>query len=304
MRRTSSSANGASKKRMNGPIAVDAWLSFAFDSSSAERPSTSRRFTSLPSVAPTIRPAAAIDQHDLGLGVVPGGDGQHAGLHAGAHRAQRLRLGEDLRVRADADFQVLAPGALRDQHRSFSCVAAGEPGFRLARSSPTRRCTSARIASAAAASPRARSSITRSSIESGNVTPQALTACRSHGASSHGRAGSRRSGGVLARMAQRAERLARRRRASAAAGSGASAEVAHGRRGGGYIEDDTGGRMATTAGPARSGRQTRPARAPAAPSSGRAGRMALSSGSCAEPSAAPPYPASSSAVGGPAPRGG
>ena len=41
---------------MNGPIAVEALLSFAFESSSAERPSTSRRFTSLPSVAPTIFP--------------------------------------------------------------------------------------------------------------------------------------------------------------------------------------------------------------------------------------------------------
>ena len=47
----------ASKKRRNGPIAQDALLSFALPSSSAERPSTSRRFTSLPSVAATMRPA-------------------------------------------------------------------------------------------------------------------------------------------------------------------------------------------------------------------------------------------------------
>ncbi len=41
---------------MNGPIAQDALLSFALPSSNALRPSKSRRLTSLPSVAPTVRP--------------------------------------------------------------------------------------------------------------------------------------------------------------------------------------------------------------------------------------------------------
>src|ERR687892_2140243 len=41
---------------MQGPSAQDALLSLALPSSSAERPSTSRRLTSLPSVAPTILP--------------------------------------------------------------------------------------------------------------------------------------------------------------------------------------------------------------------------------------------------------
>src|SRR5262245_6361817 len=41
---------------MNGPTAVEALLSLALESNSAERPSTSRRLTSLPSVAPTILP--------------------------------------------------------------------------------------------------------------------------------------------------------------------------------------------------------------------------------------------------------
>src|ERR1043165_3865123 len=45
-----------SNRRMNGPIAVEALLSLALDSKSAERPSMSRRLTSLPSVAPTILP--------------------------------------------------------------------------------------------------------------------------------------------------------------------------------------------------------------------------------------------------------
>src|SRR6266436_5867780 len=41
---------------MKGPIAHDALLSFALPRSSALRPSKSRRFTSLPSVAPMILP--------------------------------------------------------------------------------------------------------------------------------------------------------------------------------------------------------------------------------------------------------
>ena len=48
----------SSKRRMNGPIAQEALLSFALPSSSALRPSKSRRLTSLPSVAPTTRPVS------------------------------------------------------------------------------------------------------------------------------------------------------------------------------------------------------------------------------------------------------
>ena len=46
----------SSNSRTNGPIAQDALLSLALLSSSALRPSKSRRFTSLPSVAPRISP--------------------------------------------------------------------------------------------------------------------------------------------------------------------------------------------------------------------------------------------------------
>ena len=53
---TSRIENVASKSRMNGPTAADALLSFALPSRSADRPSTSRRLTSLPSAAPTILP--------------------------------------------------------------------------------------------------------------------------------------------------------------------------------------------------------------------------------------------------------
>ena len=49
----------SSNSRMNGPSAAEALLSLALPSSSAERPSTSRRLTSLPSVAPTILPVLA-----------------------------------------------------------------------------------------------------------------------------------------------------------------------------------------------------------------------------------------------------
>ena len=41
---------------MNGPSDAEALLSLARPRSSAERPSTSRRLTSLPSVAPTMAP--------------------------------------------------------------------------------------------------------------------------------------------------------------------------------------------------------------------------------------------------------
>src|SRR4051812_40091925 len=51
-------------------------------------------------------------QHHLRLRVVPGGRRVDAGIRGSADRGHRLRLGEDLGVGADADFQVLAPGAL------------------------------------------------------------------------------------------------------------------------------------------------------------------------------------------------
>src|SRR5205085_2498237 len=52
----SSSENVRSNRRTNGPIAVEALLSFDLPSSKAERPSRSRRFTSLPRLAPTMAP--------------------------------------------------------------------------------------------------------------------------------------------------------------------------------------------------------------------------------------------------------
>ena len=57
--------------------------------------------------------AARVDDHDhLGFGVVPGRLLQHADRRAGADRGHRRRLGEDLGVRPDADFEILRPQAL------------------------------------------------------------------------------------------------------------------------------------------------------------------------------------------------
>ena len=61
--------NVASKKRKNGPIAQIAFWSFALTSRSAERPSKSRRLTSLPSVAPTIAPLEATASAISGSGL-------------------------------------------------------------------------------------------------------------------------------------------------------------------------------------------------------------------------------------------
>ena len=46
----------SSKSLIRGPIEEEALLSFAFDKSSAERPSTSLKLTSFPNVQPTIFP--------------------------------------------------------------------------------------------------------------------------------------------------------------------------------------------------------------------------------------------------------
>src|SRR3546814_10778584 len=65
----SSRVKPSSNRRMKGPIAQEALLSFAFDSSSAERPSKSRRLTSLPRVAPTISPRGSTISTTSGSGL-------------------------------------------------------------------------------------------------------------------------------------------------------------------------------------------------------------------------------------------
>src|SRR6185369_4608491 len=67
--RTSSSVKCSSNRRMNGPMAHEALLSFALPSRSALRPSMSRRLTSLPSAAPRIRPARSQASTTSGSGL-------------------------------------------------------------------------------------------------------------------------------------------------------------------------------------------------------------------------------------------
>ena len=54
-------------------------------------------------------------EHDFRLGIVPGRQRMKSRIHAGADRGHRLRLGEDFRIRSDADFEILAPHVVRDQ---------------------------------------------------------------------------------------------------------------------------------------------------------------------------------------------
>ena len=147
----------------------------------------------------------------------------HAGVHAGADRGHRLRLGEDLGVRADADLQVLAPGALLDQH------LLQPHGLGRARASACsgrrRRAADDLGADGAGGSSCRRGRVPRSpapASRSANVTPAALIACRSTGASSQGRFGSRVSGGVLASIASTGPIASPPAARSAAAGSGVS----------------------------------------------------------------------------------
>ena len=96
-------------------MAQDALLSLALPRSSALRPSMQRRLTSLPSAAPSARPVAVADQHDLRLRIVPHRVRADADPVAPADRRQRRRLGEDFRIRPDGDFQILRPQPVGDQ---------------------------------------------------------------------------------------------------------------------------------------------------------------------------------------------
>ena len=110
-RRTSSRVNVSSKKRKKGPIAQLAFWSFALPSRSAERPSKSRRLTSLASVAPTIAPLEATASATSGSGLFQREALVEPGVVAGSDSRHRLALGEHLGVGANADFQILRPGA-------------------------------------------------------------------------------------------------------------------------------------------------------------------------------------------------
>ncbi len=251
---------------MKGPIAVEALLSLALDSSSAERPSTSRRLTSLPSVAPTMAPFEFTTSTTSGSGLFQ--------LEIGCSPASMPWPTADMGC---ALVKISASGPMPTSRycdqapcsisTRLSSAASLLPGTSLARLPPSWRAMLARIASAFSGAPRACSSITRSSIDRGKVTPAALIACRSIGASSQGLRALRCSGGVLARMSSSAPMRWPLPSRTSAAGSGPSARS---RMVGASLEMSwtPSARTATTAGPSASGSQTRPASAPAAASFG------------------------------------
>ncbi|MDR8939634.1 hypothetical protein FEP80_00153 [Burkholderia multivorans] len=145
----------------------------------------SRRFTSLPSVAPTISPRALTASTISGSGLFQ--------TDAGSSPTSAPKPTADI----GCDFEnTSASGpmptsrywdhALRRCSSSFSRIAASEPGRIFDRSAPITLLIVSRTARAFAGSPPACSSITRSTRLTANVTPHALIACTSHGASSVG----------------------------------------------------------------------------------------------------------------------
>src|SRR5262249_47815716 len=62
-------------------------------------------------------PPAGIDhQHDLRLGIAPERGGMHADARAMTEGRHGLGLGEDLRIGADADLEILRPEPAAEQH--------------------------------------------------------------------------------------------------------------------------------------------------------------------------------------------
>ena len=75
----------------------------------------SRRLTSLPSVAPTIRPRESTASTTSGSGLFQAESPRTPTCWPGTDRGEDRRLGEDLRIRADPDLEVLRPPARGDQ---------------------------------------------------------------------------------------------------------------------------------------------------------------------------------------------
>ena len=228
--RTSSRVNVSSNRRTNGPSERDGVVVLglaeqqrgaAFEIAQvdvvAERRADDRAARRRSAAPPPARDCSSASGVDADVG-------------AAADRRHRLRLGEDLGVRADADLEILRPDAVGDQ-RVLQLLRLGEPGFNVARSVPISLAISSRMRSAPARSPRARSSITRSSIETAKVTPAALTACRSIGDSSQGRFGvARFERRVGEDILERAQTLARARRARRSPRRGPRRDRARSRR--------------------------------------------------------------------------
>ena len=195
-RRTSSTPKCSSNSRTNGPIAQDPVLSFALERSSALRPSKSRRFTSLPSAAPTTRPAEDTASTISGSGLFHDDCGWMP-MSAPVPTADigcalvKISASGPIPTSRYCDHAFCAISAC------FTRSASAEPGFAES-FSPRIPASAPRTDSAFAASPRACSSITRSSMLDTNVTPAALIACRSLGARSQGFEASRIASSLLA----------------------------------------------------------------------------------------------------------
>ena len=173
--RTSSMEKPSSNKRMKGPMAQEPLLSLALPSSSAERPSMSRRLTSLPSVAPTTRPALLTASTISGSGLFQA----EAGCSPMSAPKPTADIGWDLEntsASGPIPTSMYWDQALRRCSSALSFIAPSEPGWISARSVPISSLIMPRTSAAFEASPPACSSITRSSRLTANVTPQALMA--------------------------------------------------------------------------------------------------------------------------------
>ena len=261
----SSSPKFSSKSRMNGPIAQLALLSLARPSSSADRPSKSRRLTSLPSVAPCTLPSEAMTRTTSGSGLFHAESGCTP-MSAPVPTAAIGCAFVNSSASGPSPTSRYGDQRLRALRCCLSSAASGLPGRTSAMLDPRMPVISARAVSARAGSPRACSSITRSSMLRTKVTPEALIAWRSTGASSLGR--SSLPAAVAVRQSSRSAIRSPDAARSAAAGSGSSIRsrmVAQ------LLVTSTTppGSRRTTLGPATSGRQMRPANVPWPKSSGR-----------------------------------
>src|SRR3954452_18326615 len=133
---TSSSVKPLSKNRTNGPMAQDALLSLALDSSSAERPSKSRRLTSLPSVAPTILRSLATTSTTSGSGLFQVDFGcRPASTQVPTAESTGGLVNNSAAGPIPTSTYWLQ--AFCETSTSLMCCASAEPGFSCDRSVPT-----------------------------------------------------------------------------------------------------------------------------------------------------------------------
>ena len=192
-----------------------------------------------------------------------------AGIHSGADGGHRLRLGEDLGIGADADFQILAPRALLDQHflqtRRFGRtrlqlrqIIADEPidlGADLRRG--------AQVAARA---------FLDHPLDHGDREgdSRGLDRLEVDGCQQPGLAAIALSRAACSQARLDAADVFAVRRAQCGGRIGGLAQVAHGGEAA-EMSNSSPSRTATTEGPPTSGRQTRPARAACTASSGSTG---------------------------------